>query len=106
MDIEDIALSSAEYIPDNRKAKIRAMVELWEYIERVFETIVNWAGTKDEAAEQLSHDILRIMHPHFTGMEIHEKLKDVFQVIQIEKEYTRTFTDQFFDMILSRLKRM
>lgn len=94
-------ISSATYKPDDRPERAKAKAELWNYLKEIAPDVKNWQP--DEIAEQIAHTAMRILHPHFTGVEIEQELLNVFTTLRISHTIS-DFPSQFAEMVLSKIK--
>lgn len=72
---------------------------MWEYLRGAKRDIITWTGGPDEAAEQIAHEVMRILHPHFTFAEITDELKGVFNTFHLTptKQLEEKITGQMVD---------
>jgi hypothetical protein len=90
------------------RARIRAKLELWEFLSESIEEILATYLDRSELAEEIINTTIWQLHPHFTGPELLREVQQVLVSLKIPlpQPYVQTFRVSFQRIIVKKMLRI
>lgn len=94
-----------ELLGDNVRERIRAKVELWQFLDETIEDILSTYLEPEELATELINATIWKLHPSYPGPEIMEEAKLILKSLNIEepKNYTDIFAKGFTSIVIKKI---
>ncbi|MGN6491058.1 MAG: hypothetical protein ACTHLE_03600 [Agriterribacter sp.] len=87
------------YTPDNRRRRVQAKAELWEYCLSAFDDFIA-IQDPTEATELIMYETIRKLHPWFTFTEIMKEMESIFKTFELK--YLDNWSDTYVQQITDR----
>ncbi|MFT3704658.1 MAG: hypothetical protein QM802_19995 [Agriterribacter sp.] len=105
MDLNDDSIIAViDFKPDDRKRRIKAKYELWEYLESAKLDIIQWKGSQEEIIEDISHKVLRFMGKVYSFLEMYNEVVAILAAfrIQVPEDLLTQHLTQTLELIIHK----
>lgn len=84
-----------------------AQHDLWVYLKDSSDIITGWKSSKEELAEQIAHEAIRILIPAFDLSEVVEIVKQALKSIRIDltEQIEENLFSQIVTLVAHRINR-
>jgi hypothetical protein len=90
---------------DDQKARIKAKIDLWTFLDENISAIINTYLDENELAQEIINTAIWILHPHYEGKELIREVQFVLRALKLKQpdNYLQVFRVSYQRIVVKKM---